>query len=189
MFKTIPLTLFSLKPKCHFDESFVSSCTGCCHVENFRCSQWRNFRQKGHMSVSVLEFMHKKSQMLLINCQKPYQTLSLSTPSKQHLVARTASKEKLIASHYDVIKWKPFPRNWLFVRGIHRSSVNSPHKGQWRGALIVFFICTRINDWANNCEAGDLRHHRAHYCPACRMRSQQDFEWWWSVPLSSASLY
>ena len=33
-------------------------------------------------------------------------------------------------NHDDVIKWKHFPRYWLFVRGIHRSPVNSPHKGQ-----------------------------------------------------------
>ena len=32
--------------------------------------------------------------------------------------------------HDDVIKWKNFPRYWPFVRGIHRSPVNSPHKGQ-----------------------------------------------------------
>ena len=34
----------------------------------------------------------------------------------------------------DVIKWKHFPRYWPFVRGIHRSPVESPHKGQWLGA-------------------------------------------------------
>ena len=28
--------------------------------------------------------------------------------------------------HDGVIKWKPFPRYWLFVRRIHRSPVNSP---------------------------------------------------------------
>ena len=32
-----------------------------------------------------------------------------------------------------LIKWKHFPRYWPFVRGIHRSPVNSLHKGQWRG--------------------------------------------------------
>ena len=41
----------------------------------------------------------------------------------------------------DVIKWKYFPRYWPFVRGIHRSPVNSPHKGQWRGALRFSMIC------------------------------------------------
>ena len=63
----------------------------------------------------------------------------------------------------DVIKWKNFPRYWPFVRGIHRSPVNSPHKGQWRGALIFPVICAWINDWVNNRDAGDLRRHRAHY--------------------------
>ena len=42
--------------------------------------------------------------------------------------------------HDDVIKWKHFPRNWPFVRGIHRSSVNSPHKGRWRGTLMFSLI-------------------------------------------------
>ena len=65
--------------------------------------------------------------------------------------------------HDDVIKWKHFPRNWPFVRGIHRSPVNSPHKGQWRGALMFSLICARINGWVNNGEAGDLRRYRAHY--------------------------
>ena len=36
---------------------------------------------------------------------------------------------------------KHFPRYWPFVWGIHRSPVNSPHKGQWRRALIFSFIC------------------------------------------------
>ena len=65
--------------------------------------------------------------------------------------------------HDDVIKWKHFPRNWPFVRGIHRSPVNSPHKGQWRGALLFSLICVWINIWINNREAGDLRRYRAQY--------------------------
>ena len=65
--------------------------------------------------------------------------------------------------HDDVIKWKHFPRYWHFVRGIHRSPVNSPHKGQWRGALIFSLICVWINGWVNNREAGDLRRYRVHY--------------------------
>ena len=65
--------------------------------------------------------------------------------------------------HDDVIKWKHFPRYWPFVRGIHRSPVNSPHKGQWRGALIFSLICVWINGWVNNSDAGDFRRYRAHY--------------------------
>ena len=65
--------------------------------------------------------------------------------------------------HDDAIKWKHLPRHWPFVRGIHRSPVNSPHKGQWRGALMFSQICAWISGWVNNREAGDLRRHRAHY--------------------------
>ena len=69
----------------------------------------------------------------------------------------------LVGPHDDVIKWKHFQRYWLFVRGIHRSPVNSPHKGQWRGAMKFSLICTWINVWVNNRKAGDLRRNRAHY--------------------------
>ena len=65
--------------------------------------------------------------------------------------------------HDDVIKWKHFPCKWPFVRGIHRSPVNSPHKGQWRGVLMFSLMCARINGWVNNGEAGDLRRHQVHY--------------------------
>ena len=64
----------------------------------------------------------------------------------------------------NVIKW---PRYWPFVRGIHRWPVNSPLKGQWRGALMFPLTCAWINSWGNNPEAGDLRHHRAHYVMMC----------------------
>ena len=69
----------------------------------------------------------------------------------------------LISVHDDVIKWKHFPRYWPFVRGIHRSPVNFPHKGQWHTALMFSLICAWINDWVNKGEAGYLRRHRAHY--------------------------
>ena len=51
--------------------------------------------------------------------------------------------------HNDVIKWKHFPRYWPFVQGIHRSPVNSPHKGQWRRVLMFSFICAWINGWVS----------------------------------------
>ena len=65
--------------------------------------------------------------------------------------------------HDDVIKWKHFPRYWPFVRGIDRSPMTSPHKGQWSGCLMFSLIYAWINSWVNNREAGDLRRYRAHY--------------------------
>ena len=75
----------------------------------------------------------------------------------------TSQQIEFVRAHDDVIKWKHFPRYWPFVRGIHRSPVNSLHKGRWPGALMFSFICARIHDWVNNREAGDLKRHRAHY--------------------------
>ena len=70
------------------------------------------------------------------------------------------TKTTNVEPHDDVIKWKLVtgPLVW----GIHWWPVNSPHKGQWRRALLFSLICTWINGWVNNREAGDLRRHRAH---------------------------
>ena len=47
--------------------------------------------------------------------------------------------------------------------GIHQSLVNSPHKGQWHGALMFSLICAWTSGWVTNRDAGDLRCHHAHY--------------------------
>ena len=66
-------------------------------------------------------------------------------------------------------------------------TVNSPHKGQWRGTLMFSLICAQINDWVNNREAGDLRRHRGHYdiivmtwdncLPCVVMNDSCEFSW------------
>ena len=62
------------------------------------------------------------------------------------------------------MEWNIFPRYWPFVRGIHWSSGNSLHKGQWRGALMFSLICAWTSSSANHGDAGgNLRRHRAHY--------------------------
>ena len=65
--------------------------------------------------------------------------------------------------HDDVIKWTHFPRYWPFVRGIPLSPVNSPHKGQWRGALMFFFHLRSNKRLSKQWWGGDCRRYRAHY--------------------------
>ena len=72
------------------------------------------------------------------------------------------SSNSIAQTNDDVIKCN-FLRYWPFVRGIHRWPVNSPHKGQWRGALMFCLVCAWMNRWENNLEAGYLRRHPAHY--------------------------
>ena len=76
---------------------------------------------------------------------------------------RNNPDEKMFNHHDDVIKWKHFAHYGPSVWGIHRSPVNSLHKGQWRRALMFSLICVWINGWVNNRKAGDLRRYRTHY--------------------------
>ena len=63
---------------------------------------------------------------------------------------------------------------WPFVRGIHRSPVNSPYKGQWHGALmfsLIFLFETPSRSRWRHCN-GDLYDdviiwkRFLHYCPS-----------------------
>ena len=65
-------------------------------------------------------------------------------------------------THDDVIKWKHFPRYWTFERGIHLPPVHSPHKGQWRGAL-MFSLISALN----------------------KRLSKQSWGWWFETPSRS----
>ena len=60
-------------------------------------------------------------------------------------VTGLSDRNKICQNHFATTWWRhqmeTFPRYWPFVRGIHRSPVNSPHKGQWRGALMFSVIC------------------------------------------------
>ena len=71
-------------------------------------------------------------------------------------------------SHDDVIKWKHIPRYWPFVRGIHRSPVNSPHKGQWRKALMFSWCFFSAYEY---CLCNSFGAHKPNQvlCPLCCM--------------------
>ena len=75
-------------------------------------------------------------------------------------ISKGEGGQEVAGGHDDVIKWKHFPRNWPFVRGIHRSI---PRTKASDAELWCFLICVWINDWVNNREAGDLRRYRGHY--------------------------
>ena len=72
------------------------------------------------------------------------------SPYSRHGLLWTATKQ--VNSHdYDGKVW-----------GIHWSTVNSPHKCQWRGAWMFSLIGAWTNGRVNNGEAGDLRRHGTH---------------------------
>ena len=65
--------------------------------------------------------------------------------------------------HDDIMEWKHFPRYWPFVREIHRSPVNSPHRCRWREALMYSLVRTWAGGWIHTRDGSDSRRHRVHY--------------------------
>ena len=59
--------------------------------------------------------------------------------------------------------WRHQTETFSVLLAICAGKVNSPHKSQWRVALMFSLICARINGWVNNGEAGDLRRHHAYH--------------------------
>ena len=72
-----------------------------------------------------------------------------------------------LVNTYSISWWRhemeTFSALLAICAGIHRSTVNSPHKGQSRGALMFSLICALMDGWVNNRETGDLRRHRTQY--------------------------
>ena len=83
--------------------------------------------------------------------------------------AGTVLNEEPDMFHDDVIKWKHFPCYWPFVWGIHLSPVNSPHKGQWHGALMFSMICAWTNDWINTMETSVIWEPSCSLCHHCKV--------------------
>ena len=52
---------------------------------------------------------------------------------------------QMFSCHDDVIKWKHFPRNWPFVRGIHRSLTKASDAELWCLFFFLFFFYLRLN--------------------------------------------
>ena len=133
-------------------------------VKTFICVSteiWLSITHRGRTThVCVTELGHNLFRYWFASCLAASHYLNQCWPGwRMHICIAPL----LCRCHADVIKWKRFPRYWPFVRGIHRSSVNFRHKGQWRGALMFSLICAWTNGWANNRDPGDLRCHHVHY--------------------------
>ena len=131
------------------------------HTEMVQVIAFFHRRQHCNQNAILTTFFSLVAQILFL-WQLPVQAVTRISSKWRYFRSNEGFKYST-QSHDDVIKWEYFPRYWPFVRGIHRSPVSSPHKGQWRRALMVSLICAWISGWVNNRKAGDLRCHRAHY--------------------------
>ena len=76
-----------------------------------------------------------------------------------------------VRNHDDVIKWNFSAALLAFCAGNSPIIDDSPHKGQWRGALMFSLICAWTNSLANNGDACDLRRHCAYHDVTVMLRN------------------
>ena len=139
------------------------------HCDACKCRAKRQPEQCDSTETNLSQWLHLNiPKHLLASCDRVPWLCDITVTNAKALSMHSEINPKslrygFLKTHDDVIKWKHFPRYWPFVRGIHWSTLNSPHKGQWRGALMFSLIYSWINGGVNNREAGDLRYHRAHY--------------------------
>ena len=153
-----------------------------------RICPWMNPNQLSQILVAVMSLEHRGILYhWKLNCmfnslfrqtrkQKPKLHIN-DTLKGEYVCHHHQGTEMQQASRDDVMKWKHFPNYWPFVRVIHRWPVNSHHKGQWHGALMVVLICTWTNGWPNHRDASDLRHICNHYDITVILMSRHDLHY------------
>ena len=109
------------------------------------CFIFKDLTQCGRVTPYGIDELHKALLSLIHRNRVPYICVRTYRLSFCQTIACRVFRTQPI--HYDVIKWKHFPRYWPLVWGIHRWPVNYRHKGQWRGALMFSLIRACINGW------------------------------------------
>ena len=116
-----------------------------------------------YISMLVLKLVHVSKRGLRSTVFNYLRCLGVAIGWKMKMRSRNIAN-KFIIRDVDILNWlaaikylrhgyvwwwrhqmKTFSASLALCAGIHRSPVNSPHKGQWRGALLFSFTCARIN--------------------------------------------
>ena len=118
-----------------------------------KCVNWNEFIRH-YVTMGVYHYLNDTWTKWLVFCRQRFHLYSSWTIV---VISGVKVYDTMTSSNGNIF------RNTGPLRGIHQSQVNSPHKGQWRGALIFSLSCAWINGWVNNRDAGDLRRYRAHY--------------------------
>ena len=116
-------------------------------VSNFCYHQFSRFKTKmnrgnEHLASIVSNLRFKSRGVSKIYQNQEFSNITINAGWSRMKNTCSLLECDIDIYHDDVIKWKYFPRYWPFVRIIHWSPVNFPHKGQWRGALMFSLICT-----------------------------------------------
>ena len=118
-----------------------------------------------HVDIQVYLYSHY-TDMMIVRPSCLYSGNSIMAPRPQWVNTSIPGSLNHIGwcngSHSRIGTWWHHQMETFFAL-LALCAGNSPHKGQWCGALMFSLICAWINAWVNNHETGDLRRHRAHY--------------------------
>ena len=117
-----------------------------------------------HQYFPAYIYSRRSSKDVMVKKNNYYPTMPSYVIKKMRLYIWSRTKHDYnFCCLYQIAPWWHHLRHWSFVRGIHRSPVNSTNKGQWCGFVIFSLICAWTNGGANHWDAGDFRRHGAHY--------------------------
>ena len=116
----------------------INYCSPSCYDFDNACSI--KYKHKNEVPNIFSNFINGTSLIQVLDCCLfQCQTIAVPVRTIKSLALRGAFRHCL--GSWWRHQMEKFPRYWPFMRGIHRSPVNSPHKGQWRGALMFSLIC------------------------------------------------
>ena len=116
-----------------------------------------------NISIPVLSDNEIKSSMRSLRSTLTGQSISLVVHNPNGRFLQISALDWSRSKRWWRHQMETFSALLAICAGNSPFPVNSPHKGQWRGALMFSKICVWINGWVNNREAGDLRRYRANY--------------------------
>ena len=138
-------------------------------IVNFRCFDPLLFQRSVTFQCSV--FDPTPASCTSIGVSVPLSTFCWENVTIEYIAKMGHPGDYFISFRYTVAWWRHQMETFSMLLALSagnspvtsESPVNSPHKGQWHGALVFHLICAWINGWVNIRKAGDLRCHRAHY--------------------------
>ena len=147
------------------------SLIGWAHTQNDPCPYhlrtWDNIILNGwqdHVSVDTYYIWHRIMSDPGVVCLDWWTDFTSFHPINVCIFVQWGD----FGSHDDIIKWKPFPCYWPFVRGIHHRTKASDTE-LW----CFLWSAPELSGWVNNREAGDLRCHHAHYVISVMMDTKK----------------
>ena len=145
-----------IKVFCEFNQACILQYS----TQHYEMQQARTYFEK---LIPLLEAkIHQHQEEATFCSQELHDQLTKCYDGMQLILKKLEQKE-VHAFHYDVIKWKHFPRHCPLCGEFTGHRWIPLTKGSDAELSCFLWSVPWINGWVNNGEAGDLRRYRAHY--------------------------